>query len=429
MESPSVPVARPLRRRAVLAGLALAAVLGGAIVTALAWGPIRVSRAAEAAREAVAARRYRQAEGPLATWLAARPDAAEAHYLKARVALGLERGQEAFDELSRAYDLGYPEPELEGLRGLILARSGQHSEAEPLLIRARDTAGGPEPEVSEGLARVYLESFRLGAAAEALKRWRRAAPDDPRPYLWQAEVDSRTSSNATALLEDYRNALRLDPDLDAARLGVANVLRRIGRHEEAAAEFSTYLKRRPDDPEGYNGAGLNALEAGDDAGARAHFEKALTLDAKSIPALVGLADLALRRRESVAALALLDRVVRIAPYEADIQYRRSQALQQLGRVDEARTASRAFEQLRRDSERLQQLYRRLIERPRDAHLRSEIARWMIEHGREDEGLDWARLVLAEQPGHRETNRMLAEFYRRKGELGRANYYQLQAGNP
>jgi hypothetical protein len=71
----------------------------------------------------------------------------------------------------------------------------------------------------------------------------------------------------------------------------------------------------------------------------------------------------------------------------------------------------------------------LVDRPTDNGLRWRAARWMIDHGRTEEGLQWARIVLRDQPHHPEANRLLADHHRRRGELGLAHFYELNAAPP
>jgi hypothetical protein len=54
---------------------------------------------------------------------------------------------------------------------------------------------------------------------------------------------------------------------------------------------------------------------------------------------------------------------------------------------------------------------------------------MLEHGHDEEGLRWARMILRDHPGHPETNRLMAAYYERRGNPGLANFYRLQAPPP
>ena len=76
------------------------------------------------------------------------------------------------------------------------------------------------------MAKVYLETYDLKRAALALERWTHDFPDDAKPYLWRVQIDSRTGSDPRAVEIDYREALRRDPSLSTARLGLAEELRK-----------------------------------------------------------------------------------------------------------------------------------------------------------------------------------------------------------
>ena len=58
----------------------------------------------------------------------------------------------------------------------------------------------------------------------------------------------RTDASNEDIIARYREALRRDPSLDKARLGLADQLRAIRRHAQAATEYAAYLAHRPDDP-------------------------------------------------------------------------------------------------------------------------------------------------------------------------------------
>ncbi|QDV37762.1 tetratricopeptide repeat protein [Tautonia plasticadhaerens] len=387
---------------------------------------LRARAAREAARRSLADGRLAKAEEALGRWLGVRPRAAEAHFLKARVALGQERPQEAVVELVTARALGYPAAPIDRLEAILRARAGQHAEAVPILRRILEGSEAPDPEVAEALARVYLETYRFRAAADAIDRWIRDAPDDATPYLWRTEVRERLDPDREAQIDDYRAALERDPGLDRAQLGLADALRLTGRTEEAAAAYASYLARRPDDPAGHLGAGLVAEDRGDEESAALHLDRTLALDPANAPALSARASIAMRRGEQDAALALLDRAVRHAPHDLEVRYRRGLCLARLGRLDEALAEQQVAARLKEDDRRLAEIQQQLIQNPGDPALQVEIARWLIEHGHEEEGIRWARKVLGERPDDREANRLMARIHERAGDHGLANYFRLQA---
>jgi tetratricopeptide (TPR) repeat protein len=418
----SVSAALRGSRVAVLV-LGLAASIGMGLWFRVEWA---VRAEARAARRAVAAGRFPEAEAPIGRWLAARPHVAEAHFLKAQVAFGRERPQEAIVELAKARSLGHPAPPIDRLEAILRVRAGRYAEAEPILRRILEQATGPDAEVEEALARTYLETYDFPAASAVLDRWMRDVPQDPKPYLWRVEVDERLDPGPAKSIADFREALRRDPHLDRARLGLADKLRSIHRHAEAAADYSAYLARRPDDPAALVGAGLTALESGDEVAAQRLLDRALELAPAAPSALRGRARLALRRGEPAAALAWLDRAIRVQPHEVEIHYERAICLAQLGRRDEARAEQAAVKRLRQDDDAREKIQHALVRDPRNIALQAEIARWLVGHGHEEEGCRWARKIVGEQPRHPEANRLLADYHERQGQAGLANFYRLQA---
>src|SRR5258708_1112561 len=87
---------------------ALALLLGTIVSCVAVRQELAVRLDAREARRAVKEGRFSEAQGPLRRWLVARPRAAEAHFLTARVALGLNQPDEIPGPLERAKELGHP---------------------------------------------------------------------------------------------------------------------------------------------------------------------------------------------------------------------------------------------------------------------------------------------------------------------------------
>jgi tetratricopeptide (TPR) repeat protein len=415
------------RRRFAAAALAILALL---IIPAL-WlrGELVVRREALAAREALDQGRLDDAAALLDRWLGHRPRAAEAHYLKARLAWARHDLGTVQQELDKAGTLGYPPPMMSGLRGLLLARTGPMTEAEPLLVESMQGADRVDPEVAETLARHFLGSFRLGRASEVIERWIRDWPDDARPYFLRTEIETRNNSSAEIIIASYREALRRDPDLDAARLRLADSLRLNHRNAEAAEEYAVYLQHRPDDPLGHLGAGQNALDQTAIDEAVRHLDRALSLSPKDPVILGARATVESRQGHFEEALRYLDRAVAADPFDASNRYQRMIILNRLGKKEQADADRRAVEQIRKDEREFAEIGHQLRENPLDLQLRRRAAHWLMEHGHEAEAVDWARLVLQSIPADPEMNRLLADYYRRQGNAGLANFHEAHAAAP
>jgi tetratricopeptide (TPR) repeat protein len=391
----------------------------------LGQGPL-AGREARTIRRAIDGGRWDEASRVVERWLRSSPHAAEAHYLKALIAWARNDLPLVDEELMRARSLGYRRQPLARLRGLLLARANRASEAEPLLREALASSSAPDPEVAEALVRLYLGTFRLGEAAEVLNRWSRQAPGDAQPYLLQTEIDTRLKAAPEVIFARYRAALARDPGLDQAHFGLAEQLRFNHHNAEAAAEYAAYLARKPDDPMGYLGAGQNALEMGALSEAARLLDRALALAPQDSEALAARATLELRRGRFEQALHYFDRAVKAFPFDSANRYQRMLILSRLGKKAEADRERRNVERLKNDEARFGEISRALLRKPLDPELRSEAAAWLMAHGREDEAVEWANLVLRSDPSHPAMNRLLADYYRKKGQVGLANLHQAHA---
>ena len=295
------------------------------------------------------------------------------------------------------------------------------------MIRLLTASAAPDPEADEALARIFLESYRLEPAARVIERWIRDAPRDGKPYLWLTEVDRRLRGDHPEVMEEhYRTALKLDQGLDKARLGLADMLLEQRRLDEAAREYAAYVGRKPDDAIGHLGLGRVALGRGDVEDAARHLDRALALSPGDPVALKERALVDTRLGDDEAAVRRLSEAIRADALDDGSLYNRAIALRRLGRDAEAEADSRKLERLREDQAEVLKIREKLMADPKNNEVRSVLARWMFEHGRDEEGLRWVRQILAVDPRHRETNQLLVDYYERKGEPGRANYYRLMA---
>jgi tetratricopeptide (TPR) repeat protein len=425
-DSPALLTRRPRPwRRLVAVGLGVSILVGLAVA---AWGELNVRRDASAVRLALAARRPDRAAEPLARWLRARPRSAEAHFLQARMHFAAGDLDAATRELDRAAELGHDPVAISRLRGFLLVLTRRYAEAEPFLVAARDRITRPDPELDEALARCFLQTYQLKSAGTVLRRWMQDAPEDPRPHLWMIEVARRNDARPAEIVKLYQAALEIDPDQDAARLGLAEALWGAERHAEARAEYRAYIARHPDDPAGHLGAGRVALALEDLAAATRDFDEALRLDPENIQALRERAGLALRLRDYPTTLELSERAAKLDPLDPTSLFRQGQALVHLGRADEARALQQRAVRLREEITALDELRFKLKLKPRDYDLRARIAGWFLDHGQEAEGLRWARTVLSVAPDHTPTNRLLAEYYEKTGQAGLASFYRLQVAD-
>ena len=387
-------------------------------------GVSQVSRYKTSTREAVTARRFDDARSAVDRWLKAEPNSPEAYYWLARVELAADHAQETVNALAKSLDLGYPPEKLSPYRAVILTRNGQYDEAEPMLRKALADSKEPMPEIAQALARVYLATFRMRDAAAPIARWMHDSPDDATPYLWQNEIETRSDADHAVIIQNYQEALRRDPKLDKARLGLAERLRMAHRLDESADEFATYIQAKPDDPEGHLGAGRVALAQGKRDDAARHFDRVLELNPNEPTALKERGSIELFRGQLEKARGFLERAIKADPFDPDAHYALSQVLQRLGDRDGAKREEDLSHKLRGEHARLATLRSELVKKPKDLAMRTEVAQWLLEHGHDEEGLTWAEQILHDVPAHEPTVRMLIDHFTRVKNAGKANYYRM-----
>ena len=425
---PGANVGQPARtgpRRFWLVGLLGLATLGVVVWFLVGIGVDR--KAAEAVDLSIRSRQYDQALTQAQSWVDRAPRSGEAQYQKARALLALNRPQEALEVADRARALGVPESRLARILGIIHARSGRNAEAEPILRQAQAMDSEPDCLVEETLAQLDMLALKFGPALKSIERWSKVSPTDPRPFFFRAEIDQQVGADLSILATGYRAALERDPNFSPARLALADVLRKQGEPELALEEFKRHLEKNPKAAAALAGAGQCALDLGQEVAARDWFDRAILEDADQVVALEGRVAIALRAGEASDALPLLDRLIKREPTQVELHYQRAVALERLGRSDEARAEREATDRLRRENTELDRLRKATIKKPRDVETRVELAHWLLDHDRGEEGVSLALQILRMPGGHPSTAEKLADYYARQGNTGLANYYRAQAG--
>jgi Tfp pilus assembly protein PilF len=386
----------------------------------------RVSQLAGTIRKLFADRHHEQAREPLRRWLSERPGSAEAYYYQAWLALAFDQPADAIKAIEQAKRFGFDPDRIGRLVAICQSRAGRIKEAEPILERAFHEESEPRLEVAKEMAKIYLQSYRLVQAGEAIERCRLLAPEDPQPYLWSNEIELRGSAEPETLIQNYRAALERDPKLDKARLALAEQLSKARHFDEAGHEFGTYLERNPKDAAALVGFGRSFFERGDLDTSTEYFEAALKVDPRQPDALKELGQMDLRQGQFQKACDRLKLVTEIQPYAYDVRYSFAQALKLAGDESRSRIETANAARLRKEQDHILKLRTSLRGNPNNPSVRFEVAKWMIENGHVQEGLNWTSEILRAEPRHGPTHRLLADYYQKEGNLGQANYHRLLA---
>jgi tetratricopeptide (TPR) repeat protein len=171
------------------------------------------------------------------------------------------------------------------------------------------TAAESGPESAElaallGKARAAVDAGESSVAEEALDRYARARPDDPRMLAARGEMWLRRGQYERAA-EDLAKAVQTKPDDPVTRRSLANALERTNRIEEASRQVAKYTELRPDDETGFYHYGELLEELGDYRAAATAYQRVARLDPGSVSRPVSLARALLMAGDSAGALKLI----------------------------------------------------------------------------------------------------------------------------
>ncbi|MFI7703485.1 tetratricopeptide repeat protein [Nonomuraea sp. NPDC049480] len=276
------------------------------------------------------------------------------------------------DPRERAFHLGF---DLNG-KALVEVRRGRHDAAMELVQRAIDLAEADLPdehpihrlvlhanraqllamagraeealadytraiEADPGYPDYYLDRgnllHQLGRADEALADYEavmRLSPPFPEAYYNRSELRFAAGDLAGARA-DLDHTLELDPDFAPAYVNRSGIFVAQGDYERAREDVERGLALAPRDPHLLCVLGQVELAEGRHLEARTAFDQALEFDPELPAGLAGRAELAYERGDNEAALADLDRALKLTE-SAELLFNRSVVYRAMSRPDAAR---------------------------------------------------------------------------------------------
>ncbi len=219
--------------------------------------------------------------------------------------------QRAGTEAARLCSLHPGQPALENLRGVILVQMGDYREA----VTAFGLALKVEPGFTDALTNLASALGALNRDEEAVKLYERllaASRKDPDVFYNFGNALLKLGRNYDAV-NAYKNALNLRPLFPGAYNNMGKALSLLGQAEQAQTCFENALEIDPaHDKANRNLAQLHSRALRFKA-AHALYQRLLSRKPGDVDALFGAAICLINDGDQAAAIAALDRVVKLTP--------------------------------------------------------------------------------------------------------------------
>ena len=184
-------------------------------------------------------------------------------------------------------------------------------------------------------------------------------PKSARTHQMMAHELSR-QGKTTEALENYSEALKVDPNLPGLRFEYAELInssKAAGGPEAAEKEFVAALKLNPNDAKSESRLGDIAAQRNDLTKAQEHYARALKLQPDDPEANIGMAKVLMSLNQPEKAEPLLKHAIQLDPTIAVAHFRLSTLYRQTGRTEEAKQELVEYQKYKDMKEKLRETYR------------------------------------------------------------------------
>lgn len=185
------------------------------------------------------------------------------------------------------------------------------------------------------LSDIALESYGRGQYQESIEQWKQALALDPEDAAAVSNLGAalNAAGRAEEAQAQFSRALELDPENVRAHTNFAIALARRGKHREAAEHFERALKLRPGDAQARSAYGGMLVETGQIDEALVHLRAALEINPDSTDALNNLGSALAKAGRHAESAALFRKALEIEPDSAELLYNLGRTLAVLGDLD------------------------------------------------------------------------------------------------
>jgi tetratricopeptide (TPR) repeat protein len=400
--------------------------LGGFLIGAYLWAGHQYREA----EQKISKRDFAGAHTHLEAYLTVHQYDGEAHFLAARTARRAELMDDARRHLEDCKRLGSPPRDSIALeRMLIKVQLGEVGESEEYLLSCVEGDHEDAALILEALIEGYQRSFKVSIAELCANILVQRQPDNPFAYLCRGELHDHGLSVQPAIV-DYQKALELDPDLDRARIRLAENLIHTKRVPEALPHFEHLHAKHPEDLRVRVGLAECYADGGDLAEARDLLDAVLAEmasdDPRAFEAMTQRAKIATLLDQPADAEKWSRRALAVVSDSQENLFTLYRSLDLLGRHDEARDYEAKWRSGDDEARRIEMLLGRIAENPGDPSPRHEIGIFHLRQGRDNLGLTWLVSALQAEPLYRPTLLALADYYEKKGDEVRVKEFRRRA---
>ncbi len=222
-----------------------------------------------------------------------------------------------------------------------------------------------DPENAEVLYAAYRTYSDL--AGESMLALSLAAPDSAQMHQLLAHEDSR-QGNTNGAIAQYRKAIAINPHLPGIHFELAELLHTSSDEavkKEAEQEYRAALREDPQDEKAILRLAELDAQKGNREQAYQEYTKAVALQPADADAKLGLAKTLIEMDQSDKALALLEEAVQLEPTNATAHYRLATLYRKMGRADDAKREMELYKKFKEMKEKLSALYKELQVQPKE----------------------------------------------------------------
>ena len=321
---------------------------------------------------------------------------AEVAFLGAQAARRTRQTGLARSCLRNARAQGWPPEAVDLEMALVDVQTGQPEPHLEKLLSSLEVDYPERPRVLEALVPALFVQFDLNRAQFCATQWTELEPDNPLAWVWLGRVEDKLQNRPPAEAA-FARALEVAPNNPDALAWMARQLQRRHQPEEAIQilnRLAVLTPARPDIPL-IQGRCFRDLDREDEA--RSSLQEAIRRTPQGSEAWLELGRLELNANHPAEAEKNFTQALRWSPADREVLFNLAQALERLGKKQEADTVRNRQAQVEKDLRNTSDAAEKIRGNPRDPAPRVEIAEMMLRNGLTQEGGRWLESALAIDP--------------------------------